>query len=41
MPMALMGRHEEIADAVPWLCSPAANYITGHSILVEGGYVMR
>jgi NAD(P)-dependent dehydrogenase (short-subunit alcohol dehydrogenase family) len=41
VPMGRMGRPEEIADAVLWLCSPAASYVTGQSISVDGGYVMR
>ena len=41
VPMGRMGRTEEIADAVLWLCSSAASYITGQSISVDGGYVMR
>jgi NAD(P)-dependent dehydrogenase (short-subunit alcohol dehydrogenase family) len=36
-----MGRPEEIADAVLWLCSSAASYVTGQSISIDGGYVMR
>jgi NAD(P)-dependent dehydrogenase (short-subunit alcohol dehydrogenase family) len=41
VPMRRMGRPEEIADAVLWLCSSAASYVTGQSISVDGGYVMR
>jgi len=41
VPMERMGRPEEIADAVLWLCSSAASYVTGQSISVDGGYVMR
>ena len=41
VPMARIGRPEEIADAVLWLCSDAASYVTGQSISVDGGYVMR
>ena len=41
IPMARVGRPEEIADAVLWLCSDAASYVTGQSISVDGGFVMR
>src|SRR6201992_639867 len=39
--MGRMAKPEEIADAVLWLCSSAASYVTGQSISVDGGYVMR
>lgn len=38
--MALIGRigqPEEAAEAVLWLCSEAASYLTGHSMIVDGG----
>ena len=41
VPMGRMGRPEEIADAVLWLCSSATSYVTGQSISIDGGYVMR
>jgi NAD(P)-dependent dehydrogenase (short-subunit alcohol dehydrogenase family) len=41
VPMQREGRPEEIANTVLFLCSDAASYITGQSISVDGGYVMR
>jgi NAD(P)-dependent dehydrogenase (short-subunit alcohol dehydrogenase family) len=41
VPMRRVGRPEEIADAVLWLSSDAASYVTGQSISVDGGYIMR
>src|ERR1700742_431540 len=41
VPMKRLGRPEEIANAVLWLCSDMASYVTGQSISVDGGYVMR
>jgi NAD(P)-dependent dehydrogenase (short-subunit alcohol dehydrogenase family) len=41
IPMARVGLPREIADAVLWLCSDAASYVTGQSISVDGGFIMR
>jgi NAD(P)-dependent dehydrogenase (short-subunit alcohol dehydrogenase family) len=41
VPMKREGRPEEIATTVLFLCSSAASYITGQSISVDGGWVMR
>jgi len=41
IPMGRVGRPEEIADAVLWLCSDAASYVVGQSISVDGGFIMR
>lgn len=37
IPLARVGRPEEAAEAVLWLCSDAASYVTGHSLIVDGG----
>ncbi len=40
-PMKRMGTPQEIAEAVVWLCSDAASFVTGHAMLVDGGYVAQ
>ena len=37
-PMRRMGTPAEIGEAVVWLCSEAASYITGITLPVDGGY---
>lgn len=41
VPMGRLGRAEEIADAVLWLCSPASSFVIGHALPVDGGYTVR
>ena len=36
-PGGRMGRPEEVAEAVVWLCSDAASFVTGHSMIIDGG----
>jgi NAD(P)-dependent dehydrogenase (short-subunit alcohol dehydrogenase family) len=37
IPMGRPARTEEIADAVTYLCSPAASYVTGQNLRIDGG----
>lgn len=41
IPIARLGRPEEIAEAAWFLCSPQASYITGHALDVNGGTWMN
>jgi NAD(P)-dependent dehydrogenase (short-subunit alcohol dehydrogenase family) len=36
-PVARMGKPAEIAEAVAWLCSDAASFVTGMAMPVDGG----
>jgi NAD(P)-dependent dehydrogenase (short-subunit alcohol dehydrogenase family) len=40
-PVGRMGQPEEIAEAVVWLCSDAASFVTGHTMTVDGGHVAQ
>ncbi len=41
VPIGRLGRPEEIASAVLWLCSSAASFMVGHALAVDGGYTIR
>jgi NAD(P)-dependent dehydrogenase (short-subunit alcohol dehydrogenase family) len=40
IPMGRWGEPEDIADAALFLCSPAARYITGATLVVDGGLLL-
>ena len=39
-PIGRIGRAEEVANTVLWLCSPAASLLIGQPIAVDGGYTI-
>jgi 3-oxoacyl-[acyl-carrier protein] reductase len=41
VPLRRLGTAREVADVVAFLCSPAASYITGETIAVNGGIYIR
>ena len=41
LPMKRLGRSEEIADAVLWLCSPGSTFVTGQALAVDGGFTVQ
>jgi NAD(P)-dependent dehydrogenase (short-subunit alcohol dehydrogenase family) len=40
-PVGRIGNPEEVAEAVVWLCSDAASFVTGHTMAIDGGYVAQ
>ena len=40
-PMRRWARPEEIGEAVAWLCSDAASFVTGHAMAADGGFVAQ
>jgi len=41
VPIARLGRPEELANTVLWLCSPSASMVVGHALVVDGGYTIQ
>jgi NAD(P)-dependent dehydrogenase (short-subunit alcohol dehydrogenase family) len=37
VPMGRFGTEQEVAEAAVWLCSDASSFITGHSLVLDGG----
>jgi NAD(P)-dependent dehydrogenase (short-subunit alcohol dehydrogenase family) len=40
IPMKRLGKPEEIAETVLWLCSDESSFVTGHALAVDGGTVV-
>ncbi|HUA95231.1 MAG TPA: SDR family oxidoreductase [Acidimicrobiales bacterium] len=40
-PAGRLGRLHELGWAVTWLCSPYASFVTGHTLVVDGGNWLR
>jgi NAD(P)-dependent dehydrogenase (short-subunit alcohol dehydrogenase family) len=41
VPLGRLGRPDEIATAIAWLCSDAASFVVGHALAVDGGSVIQ
>lgn len=40
-PIGRLGTPDEVAGSVFWLCSPSASFVTGHPLVVDGGWVAQ
>ncbi len=41
VPSKRLGKPEEIANAVVWLCSDSASFVVGHTMVADGGYSIQ
>ena len=41
VPIGRFGEVEDIAAAVVWLCTPAASFLVGHAMAVDGGFLAQ
>ena len=41
VPMRRVGEANEVAEAVVWLCSDRASFVTGHVLPVDGGMMCK
>jgi NAD(P)-dependent dehydrogenase (short-subunit alcohol dehydrogenase family) len=41
LPLGRLGNPKDVVGAVTFLCSPGASYITGHTLVVDGGRLSR
>ena len=40
-PLRRIGKPEEVAGAAAFLCMPASSYVTGHCLVVDGGFMIN
>lgn len=40
-PIGRIGKSEEVAEAVLWLCSDAASFVMGHNMIIDGAYTAQ
>lgn len=41
LPIGRLGTPEEVAEAVVWLCSEGASYVTGHTMVIDGALIAQ
>ena len=41
MPSGRFAEPEEVASVIAYLCSPGASMITGHNLIIDGGYTIK